>query len=39
MAARLWYPDSAGLARNDSLTIAAVVIQVLMVSFKLETLR
>jgi uncharacterized membrane protein YoaT (DUF817 family) len=39
MAARLWYPDSAGLARNDFLTIAAVAIQILMVSFKLETLR
>ena len=39
MAARLWYPDGAGLARNDFLTIAAVVIQILMVAFKLETLR
>jgi len=39
MAARLWYPDGAGLARNDFLTIAAVVIQVLMVAFRLETLR
>ncbi|TQJ59549.1 uncharacterized membrane protein YoaT (DUF817 family) [Arthrobacter sp. SLBN-83] len=39
MAARLWYPDGAGLARNDFLTVAAVVIQVLMVAFKLETLR
>ena len=39
MAARLWYPDGAGLARNDFLTMAAVVIQVLMVAFKLETLR
>ncbi|MDQ0662861.1 uncharacterized membrane protein YoaT (DUF817 family) [Arthrobacter ulcerisalmonis] len=39
MAARLWYPDTAGLARNDFLTIAAVVIQILMVVFKLETLR
>ncbi|HEY1155311.1 MAG TPA: DUF817 domain-containing protein [Arthrobacter sp.] len=39
MAARLWYPDGAGLARNDFLTIAAVVIQVLMVVFRLETLR
>jgi uncharacterized membrane protein YoaT (DUF817 family) len=26
MAARLWYPDGAGLARNDFLTLAAVVI-------------
>jgi uncharacterized membrane protein YoaT (DUF817 family) len=39
MAARLWYPDGAGLARNDFLTLAAVLIQVLMVVFKLETLR
>ncbi|ACL41248.1 protein of unknown function DUF817 [Pseudarthrobacter chlorophenolicus A6] len=39
MAARLWYPDGAGLARNDFLTIAAIVIQVLMVAFRLETLK
>jgi uncharacterized membrane protein YoaT (DUF817 family) len=39
MGARLWYPDGAGLARNDFLTLAAVTIQVLMVAFKLETLR
>jgi uncharacterized membrane protein YoaT (DUF817 family) len=39
MGARLWYPDGAGLARNDFLTLAAVAIQVLMVVFKLETLR
>lgn len=39
MAARLWYPDHAGLARNDFLTVAAVVIQILMVAFRLETLR
>ncbi len=39
MAARLWYPDTAALARNDFLTIAAVAIQILMVLFKLETLR
>ncbi|WP_018760985.1 DUF817 domain-containing protein [Arthrobacter sp. 135MFCol5.1] len=39
MAARLWYPDDAVLARNDFLTLAAVVIQVLMVAFKLETLK
>jgi uncharacterized membrane protein YoaT (DUF817 family) len=39
MAARLWYPDHAGLARNDFLTLAAVAIQVLMVVFKLETLK
>ncbi|MFE4081709.1 DUF817 domain-containing protein [Paenarthrobacter sp. YIM B13468] len=39
IAARLWYPDDAALARNDFLTISAVIIQVLMISFKLETLR
>ncbi|WP_432245138.1 DUF817 domain-containing protein [Arthrobacter sp. G.S.26] len=39
MAARLWYPESVGLARNDFLTLAAVVIQILMVAFRLETLR
>jgi uncharacterized membrane protein YoaT (DUF817 family) len=39
MAARLWYPDAAPLARNDFLTLAAVAIQVLMVVFRLETLR
>jgi uncharacterized membrane protein YoaT (DUF817 family) len=39
MAVRLWYPDGAGLARNDFLTLAAVAIQVLMVVFRLETLR
>jgi uncharacterized membrane protein YoaT (DUF817 family) len=39
LATRLWYPDSAALARNDFLVIAAVIIQVLMVAFRLETLR
>ena len=39
LAARLWYPDDAGLARNDFLTLAAVVIQILMVATRLETLR
>lgn len=39
MAARLWYPEDAALARNDFLTIAAVVIQVIMVAARLETLR
>lgn len=39
MAARLWYPEDAALARNDFLTIAAVVIQILMVATRLETLR
>lgn len=39
VAARLWYPDDAILARNDALTIAAVVIQILLLVFKLETGR
>ncbi|SIS01575.1 DUF817 domain-containing protein [Microbacterium sp. RURRCA19A] len=39
VAAKLWYPDDAVLARNDALTIAAVVIQVVMVLGRLETLR
>lgn len=38
--ARLWYPDDAGLARNDDfLTLAAVLIQILMVAARLETVR
>src|SRR6478735_6201842 len=39
VAARLWYPDDAALARNDFLTIAAVAIQVLMVATRLESGR
>ncbi|UJP11522.1 DUF817 domain-containing protein [Microbacterium sp. KUDC0406] len=39
IAARLWYPDDALLARNDALTIAAVLIQVVMIAFRLETGR
>ena len=38
-ATRLWYPDGIALARNDFLVIAAVIIQVLMVVLRLETLR
>lgn len=38
-ATRLWYPEDAVLARNDAVTLAAVAIQVLMVSCRLETLR
>ena len=38
-ATRLWYPDEAALARNDAVTIAAVVIQVLILACRLETLR
>ena len=37
--AHLWYPANAGVARNDFLTVAAVVIQILMVATRLETLR
>ncbi|WP_025134886.1 DUF817 domain-containing protein [Leucobacter sp. PH1c] len=39
VAARLWYPDDAALARNDALTIAAILIQVGMLVFKLESGR
>ncbi|MEE2524253.1 DUF817 domain-containing protein [Pseudarthrobacter sp. J75] len=39
MAARLWYPEDAALARNDFLTLAAVAIQVAMILTRLETLR
>ncbi|MFT4123990.1 MAG: DUF817 domain-containing protein [Microbacteriaceae bacterium] len=38
LAARLWYPDGAPLARNDAITIAALVIQLLMLALRLETL-
>ena len=36
---KLWYPADAALARNDFLVLAAVTIQVIMVVFRLETLR
>ncbi|MBN8205657.1 DUF817 domain-containing protein [Microbacterium esteraromaticum] len=39
IAARLLYPDDAVLARNDALTLAAVLIQVAMLVFGLETVR
>ena len=39
VAARLWYPDDAGLARNDAMTIAAVLIQIGMLAFRLESGR
>jgi uncharacterized membrane protein YoaT (DUF817 family) len=39
IATRLWYPEDAFLARNDFLTIAAVIIQVIMVVARFETLR
>lgn len=39
VAARLWYPDEAVLARNDLLTLAAVALQVVMITTRLETGR
>ncbi|MBO0979349.1 DUF817 domain-containing protein [Microbacterium sp. SD291] len=39
VAARLWYPDDATIARNDALTITAVLIQIAMLAFRLETGR
>lgn len=39
IAARLWWPADAPLARNDLLVIVAVVIQIGMLVFKLETVR
>jgi len=39
VAARLWWPDDSPLARNDALTIAAVLIQIGMVAARLETGR
>lgn len=39
VAARLWYPDEAVLARNDLLTLAAVTLQVVMITSRLETGR
>lgn len=37
--ARIGYPDDALLVRSDALVIAAVIIQVLMVAFRLESGR
>jgi uncharacterized membrane protein YoaT (DUF817 family) len=39
VAARLWYPDDAAVARNDVLVIAAVAIQVFMLAARLESGR
>ncbi len=39
VAARLWYPDDAAIARNDMLVIAAVAIQVFMLVARLESGR
>lgn len=39
VAARLWYPEDAVVARNDALTIAAILIQIGMLAFRLESGR
>lgn len=39
LAARLWWPEQAPLARNDALVAAAVGIQLLMFGLRLETGR
>lgn len=39
VGARLWYPDDAELARNDFLTLAAVLIQIAMLATRLESGR
>lgn len=39
IAAALWYPDDAALARNDALVLAALAIQAGMLAFRLETGR
>lgn len=39
VAARLWWPDDAALARNDLLTLAAVALQIVMIATRLETGR
>jgi hypothetical protein len=39
VGARLWYPDDAALARNDFLTISAIVIQIVMLATRLESGR
>lgn len=39
VVARLWYPDDAMIARNDALTVAAILIQAGMLVFRLESGR
>lgn len=39
ISAKLWYPDDAVIARNDALTIAAILIQIGMLVFRLESGR
>jgi uncharacterized membrane protein YoaT (DUF817 family) len=37
LATRLWWPDHAPTARYDALTIAALLLQIAMLAFRLET--
>lgn len=37
IASHLWYPASAALPRYDALTIAAILIQTLLIALRLET--
>ncbi|MEB4613786.1 DUF817 domain-containing protein [Leucobacter sp. M11] len=39
LAARLWYPEDAAIARNDFLTLSAVALQIGMLVFRLESGR
>ncbi len=39
VAARVFYPDGLGIARNDLLTVTAILIQIAMVVTGLETRR
>lgn len=39
VAARLWYPADAAIVRDDALTVAAVLIQVVMIASRLESGR
>ena len=39
LAAKLWYPEGLPTARNDAVTVAAVIIQTIMITTKLETWR
>lgn len=39
VAVHLWYPHDAPLARSDALTLAAVLIQAVMLIARLETVR
>lgn len=39
IATRLWYPQHAALPRYDALVIAAVLVQIALLAFRLETLE